>query len=332
MTPLPERPVPVTVVTGFLGAGKTTLVNALLAGAAGRRLGVIVNDFGAINLDATELGAAGGTVLALEGGCVCCSLSAGLVSAVLALVGSDARPEHLVVEASGVSDPLGIVLPLVAGGMQPLVRLAAVLAVVDVGQVGAWPSPDAEALAEAQVRAASVVVLAKTGLHGEAARWGAEDWVRGLAPAARVLAADDLGPDAAALLLDTDDDALAGLLDPAARRRPVARHADLFQTWTFETDMPFASLATLRRTLADLPTDVVRAKGLVRVADSTRAVRFHLAGRSLATRFLDAPAPGAPASDAASDGRSRLAVLGLTLDPPALDAAFRAALAHPESA
>ncbi|MEM1117857.1 MAG: GTP-binding protein [Bacteroidota bacterium] len=319
---LPPSPVPVTVVTGFLGAGKTTLVNAITTSAVarGRRLGLIVNDFGAVNLDAGELDTGGSTVLALEGGCVCCSLSAGLVSAVMALTGRDPRPEHLIVEASGVSDPLGIVLPMMAGGMQPLVRLAAVVAVVDVGQVAAWPSADAEALAEAQVSGASLVVLTKVGLHGEAARWAAEDWVRGLAPKARLLDADDLDP---SLLLDLDDDVLVGLLDPAARERPEARHLDAFDTWTFETDAPFASVASLRRTLAGLPTEVVRAKGLVAIAGSARPVRFHLVGRMLSNRSLDAwPEDWTP-------GASRIAVLGAagTLDTDALDATFHAALA-----
>ena len=320
-------PLPVTVVTGFLGSGKTTLVNAVTTGAAarGRRFGLIVNDFGAVNLDASELDPGGSTVLALEGGCVCCSLSAGLVSAVMALTGRDPRPEHVIVEASGVSDPLGIVLPLVAGGMQPLVRLAAVVAVIDVGQVGAWPSVQAEALAKAQVTSASVVVLTKTEVHGQPARWAAEDWARGLAPKARLLDAGDLDP---SLLLDLDDDVLAGLLDSAARERPEARHLDAFDTWTFESDTPIASVATLRRTLADLPTEVVRAKGLVAVsrevgAASTRPVRFHLVGRMLSNRSLDEwPAGWTP-------GASRVAVLGAsgTLDAEALDAAFRSALA-----
>lgn len=320
---LPERPVPVTVITGFLGAGKTTLVNAITASAAahGRRFGLIVNDFGSVNLDASEVGAGGGTVLALEGGCVCCSLSNGLVSAILALVGSRSRPEHILIEASGVSDPLGIVLPMMAAGMQPLVRLAAVVAVVDAGQVGQWPSPEAETLAEAQVRGASVVVLTKVGLHGAPARWDAEDWVRGLAPTARLLDADDLDP---TLLLDTDDDVLAGLLDPAARNRPVARHLDTFDTWTFEAAEPLASLAALRRTLAELPAEVVRAKGLVAVAESKRPVRFHLVGRMLATRFEDALPPDW------TPGTSRLAVLGAasTLDFTALHHAFYPLVLH----
>ncbi|MEM0962375.1 MAG: GTP-binding protein [Bacteroidota bacterium] len=315
-------PVPVTVVTGFLGAGKTTLVNAITTSAAaqGRRMGLIVNDFGQVNLDASELDTKGSTVLALEGGCVCCSLSAGFTSAVLALTGRDPRPEHLIVEASGVSDPLGIVLPMMAGGMQPVVRLAAVVAVVDVGQIDAWPSTQAEVLAEAQVRSASIVVLTKTEIHGQPARWAAEDWVRGLAPKARLLDADDLDP---ALLLDLDDDVLVGLLDPAMRQRDEARHLDAFDTWTFETNEPFASVATLRRTLAELPTEVVRAKGLVAVAQSARPVRFHLVGRMLANRSTD------DWPDDWTPGTSRIAVLGAagTLDDDALDDAFRTALA-----
>ncbi|MEM6327495.1 MAG: GTP-binding protein [Bacteroidota bacterium] len=319
-------PIPVTVVTGFLGAGKTTLVNAITTSAAaqGRRMGLIVNDFGQVNLDASELDTKGSTVLALEGGCVCCSLSAGFASAVLALTGRDPRPEHLIVEASGVSDPLGIVLPMMAGGMQPLVRLAAVVAVVDVGQVGAWPSTQAEVLAEAQVGSASIVVLSKVEVHGEAARWAAEDWIRSLAPKARLLDAEDLDP---SLLLDLDDDVLVGLLDPAARDRPEARHLDAFDTWTFETDEPFASVASLRRTLADLPTEVVRAKGLVAVADSNRPLRFHLVGRMLANRFADEwPADWPP-------GTGRVAVLGAagTLDNDALEDAFRSLLPVPHA-
>ncbi|MEM8599106.1 MAG: GTP-binding protein [Bacteroidota bacterium] len=323
-TSLPDRPVPVTVITGFLGAGKTTLVNAITSSAAarGRRLGLVVNDFGAVNLDATEVDASGGRVLALEGGCVCCSLSAGLVTALLALVGHASRPEHILIEASGVSDPLGIVLPMMGAGLQPVVRLAAVIAVVDVGQVDRWPSADAQVLAEAQVGGASVVVLTKTGVHGEPARWAAEDWVRSFAPAARLLDADDLDP---TLLLDTDDDVLAGLLDPAARARPVARHLDTFDTWTFEADRPLRSLAALRRTLADLPTEVVRAKGLVAVADSKRPARFHLVGRMLATRLADEWPPDWPT------GTSRLAVLGAagTLDDDALHDAFHALVSAP---
>lgn len=310
-------PVPVTVVTGFLGAGKTTLVNAITTSAAaqGRRMGLIVNDFGAVNLDASELDTKGSTVLALEGGCVCCSLSAGFTSAVLALTAREPRPEHILVEASGVSDPLGIVLPMMAGGMQPLVRLAAVVAVVDVGQVGAWPSPEAEALARAQVGGASVVVMTKTEAHGEPARWAAEDWVRGLAPKARLLDADDLDP---TLLLDLDDDVLVGLLDAAARQRPQARHLDTFDTWTFEAEGPLASVAALRRALAELPTEVVRAKGLVAVTDSARPLRFHLVGRMLATRLADDWPEGW------TPGTGRVAVLGAagTLDDDALDSAF----------
>ena len=325
MTALPEQPIPVTVVTGFLGAGKTTLINRLITSADARRLrlGLIVNDFGSINLDASEVDPTGSTVLALEGGCVCCSLSGGLVRATLALAGSSQPPEHILIEASGVSDPLGIVMPLVGAGLHQVVRLSAVVTVVDVGQVGHWPSEAAEGLAEAQVRGASAVVLSKTTQHGAPARWAAEDWIARLAPAARLLDSDDLAP---ALLLDTNHDVLAGLLDPAARDRPETRHLDAFDTWVFETDIPFTSLAELRRILADLPHEVIRAKGLVSVADSKHPVRFHLVGRILATRFVDTWPAAWP-----TPPRSRLAVLGAadSLDAATLDAHLNAALSVP---
>ncbi|MEM1128802.1 MAG: GTP-binding protein [Bacteroidota bacterium] len=321
----PEKPlIPVTIVTGFLGAGKTTLINRLITSpdARGLKLGLIVNDFGSINLDASEMHPTGSTVFTLEGGCVCCSLSGGLVRAISALSSSSLRPEHILVEASGVSDPLGIVMPLVSGGLHTVVRLTAVVTVVDVGQVGHWPSEAAETLAETQVRSASAVVLSKTAQHDALARQAAEDWVARLAPAARRLEGDELAP---ALLLDTDRDVLAGLLDPAARDRAEARHLDAFDTWMFETEAPFASLARLRRTLSDLPREVIRAKGLVQVADSTRPIRFHLVGGTVTTRFVDTWPPAWPTLQ-----RSRVAMLGAanTLDKQALHTHVEAALAE----
>jgi len=175
--------------------------------------------------------------------------------------------------------------------------------------------------ARAQARPGRAARAQGPAQQGAPALWAAEDWIAALSPGARLLDSDDLAP---ILLLDTNDDVLTGLLNPAARDRPVAKHLDAFDTWVFESDAPFASLSALRRTIADLPTDVIRAKGIVAIADSPKPVRFHLVGRSLATRFVDAWP-----SDWAPQAHSRLAVLGVagTLSPTQLDARFNAALA-----
>src|SRR5262245_23000440 len=97
--------IPFTVIGGFLGAGKTTLLNRLLAGATARRFAVLVNDFGALDVDGRLVAAHGGDTVALANGCLCCSIGDSLAETVLRLLERADRFDHIVVEASGVADP-----------------------------------------------------------------------------------------------------------------------------------------------------------------------------------------------------------------------------------
>src|SRR3954465_14921717 len=102
-------PVPILLVTGFLGAGKTTVVNHLLAHAEGRRIAAIVNDFGAINIDAELIAGASDGVVSLANGWFCCSPEGDVLRTLSTLVGRDPRPDTIVIETGGVADPADIV-------------------------------------------------------------------------------------------------------------------------------------------------------------------------------------------------------------------------------
>ena len=154
-------PVPVVLVAGFLGAGKTTVVNHLLAHAGGRRIAAVVNDFGAINIDAELITGAADGVVSLSNGCICCSLEGDLLRTLAALLRRDPQPEVIVIETSGVADPSDIVRNL----MDPMIwreaPLETVLCVVDATAPVAMLD---DALLRSQVRAADIVALSKVDL------------------------------------------------------------------------------------------------------------------------------------------------------------------------
>jgi G3E family GTPase len=121
---------PFTVIGGFLGAGKTTLLNHWLRHADGQRIAVLVNDFGALNIDAALIESNRGDVIALTNGCVCCQIGDDLSLALMRLLDSGVPFDAVVVEASGVSDPWRIAQ---LGRADPRLQLDAVVVLVDAG-------------------------------------------------------------------------------------------------------------------------------------------------------------------------------------------------------
>src|SRR5216683_4455957 len=124
--------IPFTVIGGFLGAGKTTLLNRLLRGATGRRFAVLVNDFGALDIDGRLVADHGGDTIALANGCLCCTIGDSLVTTLLSLLERPERFDHIVVEASGVADP-GRIADLAV--LEPRLARDGVIVVVDAAQV-----------------------------------------------------------------------------------------------------------------------------------------------------------------------------------------------------
>ncbi|MDR1640503.1 MAG: GTP-binding protein, partial [Clostridiales bacterium] len=138
-----HTPIPVTVLTGYLGSGKTTLVNRLLADPQGMRIAVIVNDIGEINIDAALIAAKGHasvedtSLVSLTNGCVCCSLSTELVEQIAKLAKMK-KFDYILLEASGICEPLPIAqsISLIDGTAQKskfptLCRIDGIIAVVD---------------------------------------------------------------------------------------------------------------------------------------------------------------------------------------------------------
>ncbi len=173
-TPLPER-IALTVIGGFLGAGKTTLLVNWLRQAQGKRIAVLVNDFGAINIDAELLSTSNSDTIALSNGCVCCQIGSDLSQALLQVLDNPQPFDAIVIEASGVSDPWPIAQIALA---DKRLSLHGVLVMVDTAAVRAHASdPLLHDSLLRQLRAADLLVLNKTDLCNPAEIQACATWL-----------------------------------------------------------------------------------------------------------------------------------------------------------
>ena len=256
--------VPLTVIGGFLGAGKTTLLNALLAQAHGRRIAVLVNDFGDLQIDAALIAQRSATTIGLRNGCVCCSLAGGLVNALSEVLALDPRPDHVVVEASGVSDPRRIAQVARTGaGFSPEATLVVVAA--DQIQTLAGDRYVGDTVIE-QLAAADLLVLNKVDLVDALRRQQVREWLTTHAPHATLIEACSgkvgieiaLGPMAS-----------SGLFDGVNKND----HSDRFAAHVFRCTTPLSE-TKLRQVLDQLPRSLLRLKGFVRLNSSPQRLRL----------------------------------------------------------
>nr|WP_232017230.1 CobW family GTP-binding protein [Gordonia insulae] len=154
--------VPVVVVAGFLGSGKTTLLNHLLRTASGSRIGVLVNDFGAINIDAMLIAGQADGAVSLSNGCMCCSVDAdGVEGALTRLLRPSARIDAIIIEASGIAEPRALIR-MITGFADPRLRYGGLLYVVDAADVHALRTRHPEV--DSHIEIADLVVINKSDL------------------------------------------------------------------------------------------------------------------------------------------------------------------------
>ena len=269
----------VTLVGGFLGAGKTSVVNQVLGHVRRERLAVIVNDFGALNLDGSLIESSGGESVALGEGCVCCSVRDDLVDTLGRLVERAPRPRRILVELSGISDP-GKVVRTVAmlERSMPLV-LDGVIVVVDAEQ---FPSPDAAhyLLARDQLCLADLVVVNKVDLVAAQGREALQERLHRYVPEARIVSAKH-GAVPLELLLGESPRGREALppAEDAATLGELPGGAHGFCRAMYGSESPM-DLERLRRAATELPPWVFRVKGTVYLRQRPRAAtQLQVVGR-----------------------------------------------------
>ncbi len=264
--PWDGRRVPVVLLGGYLGAGKTTVINEMLA-RTDVPIAVMVNDVGEINIDAALIERQGTDTLDLSGGCVCCSLKNGFLEAFDQIRSRPTPPELVVVEMSGIANPAS------AAGFAstPGFQLDSIVVLADLDQFLDWEDESsvvADAV-RAQIYAADVVLLSKRSLVDEARVAKVRERIAELNPEVPILLADSVH-------------STAGLVGLGARR-PVdhlAQNSSLFDQHRAEVISLDGTITReqLDVTLDELPPNTVRAKGIVQI-ETGELILVQVAGK-----------------------------------------------------
>ncbi|MEG4085954.1 GTP-binding protein [Microcoleus sp. POL10_C6] len=287
---LPKKGMPVTIITGFLGSGKTTLLNQILKNRQDLKVAVLVNEFGDINIDSQLLVSTEDDMVELSNGCICCTINEGLVDAVYRVLEREERIDCMVIETTGVADPLPIILTFVGTELRDLTNLDSVLTVVD-SETFTPDHFDSEA-AFKQVAFADIVLLNKTDLAPQEKVEELESYIRTVKEGARILHSR-YGEVPLPLILGvglTQADIFNSLEieekhehDHEHEHHHHGHHSnhldnDGFISLSFESDRPFDVRKFQEFLTEKMPFDVFRAKGILWFNDSPMRHIFQLSG------------------------------------------------------
>ena len=317
MSPSPIR---VTILTGFLGAGKTTLLRTWLEELPRHETAVIVNERGDVGIDGALLAGRVALLREVTGGCVCCKSQAELVSALAEFSGSTPRPSRIFVETSGAASPAGVIQAIAAPRARENLALDGVITVLDVTRAERALEFD---VAVEQLGFADVVVLSHVDESTEASAGLDVNTVHELvsrhAPAAVIARAtqgamptsfDELLAQRADALHLYPEGSTHSSIDAASMRIDGELDEELFGDW-------------VENALGAVEARILRVKGILAMKGVDARVIVQGVSEAIDVQL------GAPWGD--SERTSRLVVLGLGLDPAALEAGFRSCAASPAS-
>lgn len=272
--------IPVSVIGGYLGSGKTTLINQLLRNADGRKLAVLVNEFGALPIDADLIEAQSDTMISISGGCVCCSYGNDLIQALLEISKLESAPDHILIESSGVALPGAIAASVSINGS---FEIAGIITVVDSELILEQASNEYIGdTIERQLGDSDIVLLNKCDLVDEVHLAYLESWLVEKALYATAVRVTYASLPNSIVLQDY-------VRDTRKQNISFNSHTNIFESQVIEFSKEYDANIVAQK-LADPEFNLIRSKGFVPTPSGLQAIQT--IGRRWSV--TDAPAGAKP--------------------------------------
>ena len=290
-----DKLVPVTIISGFLGSGKTTLLNHILKNQVGVKTAVLVNEFGEIGIDNELIIKTAEDMIELTNGCICCSINGELLKTVSKILKRPEKIDYLIVETTGLADPLPVAMTFAGGSLREKVRLDSIITLIDAENFDF--DLENSSVAYSQILYGDILLINKCDLVTEEHLEKVENYIIGIKKEPRILRSinSEVGLQTimSVGLFETDTfqfeekmnsdqhshDHSSHPHDHSSHSHDLTSNIEGFTSISFETSEPF-SLRKFQNFLDNqISQNVFRAKGILWFVESERKHIFHLSGK-----------------------------------------------------